>query len=107
MPSNPFTDPQWATSTVDMIDRVVSMVKRYTTRPLVVVARLVVFGILAAAVSVVIGVLLVIGAIRALQALGDVWFDHGTSVWLSYMVLGAAFMAIGAILMRRRRPPAQ
>jgi hypothetical protein len=90
-----------------MIDRLVSTVKRYTTRPLVVVARLVVFGILAAAISLVIGVLLVIGATRALQSLGDVWFDHGTSVWLSYMLLGAAFVAIGGILMRRRRPPAQ
>jgi len=86
-----------------MIDRLVSIVKRYTTRPLVIVARLVVFGILAVCISIVIGVLLVIGAIRALQALGDVWFGHGTSVWLSYMVLGAVFVAIGAILMRRRR----
>jgi len=103
VPSNPFTDPQWATNTVDMIDRLVSIVKRYTTRPLVIVARLVVFGILAVCISIVIGVLLVIGAIRALQALGDVWFGHGTSVWLSYMVLGAVFVAIGAILMRRRR----
>ncbi len=107
MPSNPFTDPRWATNTVDTIDRLVSIVKRYTTRPLVVVARFVVFGILASAISMVIGVLLLIGTMRALQAIGDVWFDHGTSVWLSYMVLGAAFMAIGAILMRRRRPPAQ
>jgi len=86
-----------------MIDRLVSIVKRYTTRPLVVVARLVVFGILAVCISIVIGVLLVIGAIRALQTLGDVWFGHGTSVWLSYMLLGAVFVAIGAILMRRRR----
>ncbi len=86
-----------------MIDRLVSIVKRYTTRPLVVVARLVVFGILAVCISIVIGVLLVIGTTRALQTLGDVWFDHDTSVWLSYMVLGAVFVAIGAILMRRRR----
>ena len=107
MPSNPFTDPQWAKKTVDMIDQLVSIVKRYTTRPLVVFARLVVFGILAAAISMVIGVLLVIGVMRALQSLGDVWFDHGTSVWLSYMVLGTLFVAIGAILMRRRRPPMQ
>ena len=107
MPSNPLTDPHWATSTVDMIDRLVSIVKRYTTRPLVVFARIVVFGILAAAISMVIGVLLVIGVMRALQSLGDVWFDHGTSVWLSYMVLGTLFVAVGAILMRRRRPPTQ
>lgn len=107
MPSNPFTDPQWATNTVDLIDRLVSIVRRYTTRPLVVVARLVVFGILAACISIVIGVLLVIGTTRALQALGDVWFIHSTSVWLSYMVLGSFFVALGAILMRRRQKPAE
>lgn len=104
MPSNPFTDPQWATNTVDLIDRLVSLVKRYTTRPLVVVARGLVFGILVACVSIVTAVLLLIGTTRALQALGDVWFEHSTSVWLSYMVLGGVFVAIGAVLMRRRRP---
>lgn len=105
MPSNPFTDPQWATNTVDSIDRIVALIRRYTTRPLVVMARGLVFGILALAGGLIILTLLIIGGTRALQSLGDVWFAHGTSVWLSYIVLGAVFILIGAVLMRRRRPP--
>ena len=85
MPSNPFTDPQWASKTVGSIDRLVALIRRYTTRPLVVT-------------------LFIIGGSRALVALGDVWFAHGTAVWLSYIVLGSIFTLIGAVLMRRRRP---
>lgn len=105
MPSNPFTDPKWASNTVDSIDRIIAQIRRYITRPLVVVVRGLVFGILALAASFVVLILLVIGGLRALVSLGDVWFAHGTSVWLSYVVLGSLFTVTGAVLMRRRRPP--
>lgn len=104
MPSNPFTDPQWAGNTVDSIDRVVALIRRYTTRPLVVAARGLVFGIFVLAAGLVILALFIIGGFRALVSLGDVWFAHGTSVWLSYIVLGSIFTVMGAVLMRRRRP---
>lgn len=105
MPSNPFTDPRWAANTVDSIDRIVELIRRYTTRPLVVVARGLLFGILALVASLVVLTLLIIGGFRALVSLGDVWLAHGTSVWLSYVVLGSVFTVTGAVLMRRRRPP--
>lgn len=105
MPSNPFTDPQWAANSVDSIDRIVTLIRRYTTRPLVVIARGLVFGILALAGSLIVLALLIVGGFRALVSLGDVWFAHGTSVWLSYIVLGSVFTATGAVLMRRRQPP--
>lgn len=105
MPSNPFTDPKWAANTVDSIDRIVALIRQYTTRPVVVVARGLVFGLLALATSLVVLTLLIIGGSRALVSLGDVWFAHGTSVWLSYIVIGSIFTATGAVLMRRRRRP--
>ena len=105
MPSNPFTDPRWAANSVESIDRVVALIRRYTTRPLVVVARGLVFGILVLAAGFIVLVLLIIGGSRGLVSLGDVWFSHGTSVWLSYIVLGSVFTVTGALLMRRRRPP--
>lgn len=105
MPSNPFTDPKWAANTVDSIDRIVALIRQYTTRPVVVVARGLVFGLLALATSLVVLTLLIIGGSRALVSLGDVWFAHGTSVWLSYIVSGSIFTTIGAVLMRRRRRP--
>ena len=46
MVSNPLTDPEWATRTVDFIDRLVATVRKYTTQPLVTTARGVVFGLL-------------------------------------------------------------
>ncbi|MEO8364378.1 MAG: hypothetical protein ABI570_08360 [Ilumatobacteraceae bacterium] len=104
MPSNPFTDPQWASKTVGSIDRLVALIRRYTTRPLVVIARGLIFGILAIAAGLLMFTLFIIGGSRALVALGDVWFAHGTAVWLSYIVLGSIFTLIGAVLMRRRRP---
>jgi hypothetical protein len=105
MSSNPFTDPRWAANTVESIDRIVALVRRYTTRPLVVVARGLVFGVLALAAGLLVLTLSIIGGSRGLVSLGDVWFAHGTSVWLSYIVLGFIFIATGALLMRRRRPP--
>ncbi|MEO5974584.1 MAG: hypothetical protein ABIQ38_05205 [Ilumatobacteraceae bacterium] len=105
MPSNPFTDSQWATKSVESIDRIIASVRRYTTRPLVVIARGVVFGILAVAAGLLVITLSIIGGTRGLVSLGDVWFAHGTAVWLSYIVLGSIFTLTGAFLMRRRRPP--
>lgn len=105
MPSNPFTDQQWAANTVNSIDRIISLIRRYTTRPLVVVARGLIFGILVVAGTLIMLTLLIIGGTRALQSLGDIWFAHGTSVWLSYIVIGTVFTLIGAILMRQRRSP--
>lgn len=105
MPSNPFTDSRWAANSVESIDRIIASVRRYTTRPLVVIARGLVFGVLAVAAGLLVITLLIIGGIRGLVSLGDVWFAHGTAVWLSYIVLGSIFTLTGAFLMRRRRPP--
>ena len=105
MPSNPFTDSKWAANSVESIDRIIASVRRYTTRPLVVIARGVVFGVLAVAAGLLVITLSIIGGTRGLVSLGDVWFAHGTAVWLSYIVLGSIFTLTGAFLMRRRRPP--
>ncbi|MEK7410182.1 MAG: hypothetical protein AAB327_02160 [Actinomycetota bacterium] len=98
------TDPDWAANTVGWIDRVIALIRRRTTQPLVVMARGLVFGILALVTSSVVLTLLIIGGFRALVSLGDVWLAHGTSVWLAYMVLGSLFILTGAVLMRQRRP---
>lgn len=105
MPSNPFTDSRWAANSVESIDRVIALVRRFTTRPLVVVARGLVFGVLAVVAGLLVITFLIIGGIRGLVSLGDIWFAHGTAVWLSYVVLGLFFALTGTLLMRRRRPP--
>ena len=46
MPSNPFTDPDWAQRTVDFIDKWVGVVRDRTTKPLITVVRGIVYGVL-------------------------------------------------------------
>ena len=102
MVSNPLTDPEWATRTVDFIDRLVALVRKYTTQPLVTTARGVVFGLLGSFGVVAVIVLFVVGLVRGLQAALDALVNHQASVWISYFILSAIFLAIGSVLMRRR-----
>ena len=105
MASNPLNDPEWATRAVNLIDRVVGTIRKYTTQPLVVVARGIVFGLLAGFGMVFGLVLILVGLTRGLQsALGAV-FEHEVSVWMSYFILSAIFLVVGAVLMRRRYTP--
>ncbi len=102
MVSNPLTDPEWATRTVDFIDRLVALVRKYTTQPLVTTARGVVFGLLGSFGVVAIIVLFVVGLVRGLQSALDALVNHQASVWASYFILSAVFLVIGSVLMRRR-----
>ena len=102
MVSNPLTDPEWASRTVDFIDRLVATVRKYTTQPLVTTARGVVFGLLGSFGVVAVIVLFVVGLVRGLQAALDSLVNHQASVWISYFILSAVFLAIGSVLMRRR-----
>lgn len=104
MPSNPFTDPQWASRTVDAIDRVVALVRDRTTRPLVTIVRALIFGSMAIVGAIFVVIVLVIGGIRALNSLLDIWWSRDTAVWASYLIIGGVFCVIGMLLMRRRHP---
>lgn len=102
MPSNPLTDPEWATRTVDFIDRNVARVRRYTSQPVVTTARGIVFGTIALFGLVGTVVLLSVGLTRGLQAALDAAFSRDAAVWVSYLVMSAVCLGIGAALMRKR-----
>lgn len=104
MPSNPFTDPQWASRTVDAIDRIVAFVRDRTTRPAVAIVRGLIFGSMAIVGAIFVVIILVIGGIRALHSLLDIWWSRDTAVWATYFIIGAVFCAAGMLLMRRRHP---
>ena len=104
MSSNPFTDPQWATRTVDAIDRIVAAVRDRTTRPAVAIVRGLIFGSMALVGAVFVVIVLVIGGIRALHSLLDIWWSRDTAVWASYLIISGVFCVIGMLLMRRRHP---
>ena len=107
MASNPLNDPEWATRAVDFIDRIVGSIRKYTTQPLILVARGIVFGLLAGFGIAVALVLVLIGLSRGLQSGLDAVFEHEVSVWVSYFILSAIFLLIGIVLMRRRYTPEQ
>ncbi len=86
----------WATQAADTIDRVVLGVRGKTTEPLERVARVLVFGLLAATVGTAAAVLLAVLLVRVLDIAipGEVWSAH--------LVTGGIFAALGLFLWRKR-----
>jgi len=104
MPGNPLTNPNWAAELADTIERTVTTVRNKTTRPLLIAYRGVIFGVVAAWGGAIAAVLLLIALVRGLQAFLDIFFEHTTSVWLSYLIVGAVFAIVGMVVMKRRFP---
>ena len=90
----------WATTTADTIERVVGSVRSKTAEPAEKIARLAVYGILAAIVGVAAGVLATVGLFRGIVVLLDVVWQP--EVWLAYLVLGGIFLLAGLFLWRKR-----
>lgn len=103
MPSNPFTDPDWATRTVDFIDKWVGLVRDRTTKPLVAVVRGIVYGVLILTGVTLVAVLGLIGLTRGLQAALDAGMSRDAAVWSSYLILGGVFFLAGLFIARKQR----
>jgi len=92
-------EPDWAKQTTDTIERVVGTVRAKTTGPLIKVARVVVYGTLAAIVGIAALVLLAIVLVRVLNLLPG-------GVWVAHLITGAVFLLAGLLLWRKRALPA-
>jgi hypothetical protein len=86
------TTPEWAVGALDKLDDLIAKVRSATTERLVKVARIVVYGLLAAIMGITALVLAVIAGVRALDELIP------GPVWSAYLPLGAIFTAVGAFL---------
>jgi hypothetical protein len=75
----------------DWVESLVSLLRDRTVRPLTLVARAVVFGIIVFAASVAVLTLVAIAIVRLLTV-----YAFGGRVWLSDLVVGALFVAVGA-----------
>lgn len=102
MPGNPLTDPNWAAELTDTVVRVVGTVRDRTTNNVVLVARAVVFGVLAAILGVIALTLLLLVLTRGLQALLDIAVETAVAVYLSYFIVGGICCLAGALLMKKR-----
>ena len=89
-------DQDWAADTADRIDHVVAVIRSKTSDRLVGVARLVVYGLLAAVMGIMALILLLVAAIRFL----DAYIPRG--VWIPYVALGAIFVVAGLFLWSKR-----
>jgi hypothetical protein len=97
--SGPLSD--LPTRGADLVDSFVALLRDKAVRPLTLVTRAVVFGIIVFAAAVVTLTLLSIALIRILTVYA---FDG--RVWLSDLVVGVLFVAIGIIAWSQRRDPA-
>jgi hypothetical protein len=90
----------WAVQTADSIERLIDGVRSNTSDRLVSVARLIVFGLLAAILGTIGLVLFVIFGVRIL----DSYVPGG--VWVVYLILGVIFAGLGLYLWSRawKRP---
>ncbi len=89
-------EKDWAADTADRIDQLVEAVRSRTADKLVVVARAVVYGLLAAVMGAMALILLLIAAIRFL----DSYIPRG--VWIPYLALGAILVVVGLFLWSKR-----
>ena len=82
----------WAVQTADTIERLIETVRSNTSDRLVSVARLVVFGLLAAILGTLALVLFCIFLVRIM----DSYIPGG--VWVVYLLLGGLFTLVGLLL---------
>lgn len=106
MPSNPLTDPNWATDTTDKLVSLIDNVRSQTTLKVVYAARGAVFGVIALMLGALIGIIAVVAAMRGLQALLALAVDWGQAVYLSYFIVGIAFSLLGVLLFHKRNAAA-
>jgi hypothetical protein len=88
---------EWPKKAVDAVDLVVNTIHDRAIRPVVLAARVVVFGVLAAVLSLVVLVLVTIGLVRLLDV-----YAFGGRVWISDAVLGGLFTLAGLFAWSRR-----
>jgi hypothetical protein len=86
----------------DRIESIVETVRDKTTVPVTKVARAVVYGLIAGVMGGLALMLLVIGLFRLHVYLP--FKDEGRKVYITDLALGGLFLALGALLWRRRLP---
>ncbi len=102
---NPLGNPDWPRQTADLLENVTTSIRNKTTKPVVMLTRGLVFGLLAAFGGMVAVVLLLVIATRCLQMLIALPLDHDSSVWISYLIVGGLFCILGLLLMAKRHAP--
>lgn len=99
MSQQPGPQSDWISHAVGTIESVVTTVRDRTTKPIISVARVLVYGLLAAIVGVAALILLAIIIVRLLTQI------PGHHAWLAHAITGAIFLGAGFVLMSKRHAP--
>jgi len=97
-PVTDFAGGDWPAKVADTVEDVVDAIHDKVIRPLVLVARALVFGILAGAMVLVLSVLVAVTVVRVLDS-----YAFGHRVWASDAVVGGALTLIGLVAWSLRR----
>jgi hypothetical protein len=97
-PSAASDERDWPLQLTDTIVNAVDAVRSKTTRPAILVARAVVFGLVAALLGFIAFILLLVGLFRLVD--GKLPGD----VWATYLLFGGVFTLGGVVLFRQRKP---
>lgn len=92
----------WPAQAADTIERVVGSVRDKTTGPAITAARWVVYGTFALVVGTVVGVLIAIAAVRALDAYLPDAVVGEQHTWAAHLLVGVTFSLLGMALWSRR-----
>ena len=90
--SEPSGAGDWPARGADLVETLVSLLRDKTVRPLTLVARAIVFGIIVFAAAVTTVTLGSIALVRLLTV-----YAFGGRVWASDFLIGAVFVAIGIV----------
>jgi hypothetical protein len=89
----------WQVRVVDMVEGVVTTAQDRVIRPLLVVSRAIVFGVLVATMALIVSVLFSVAVVRVLDV-----YAFRNRVWASDAVVGGFFIALGLLAWMNRRP---
>jgi hypothetical protein len=111
-PTAPEAPGDWPKQATDSIVRVVDSVRDKTAGPAVTAARGIVYGTILIALAIPLFVLLLVGAMRALER-GFIMIGESRNIslllepmWLVYLLFGLLFFVVGLRLWSRARKPA-
>jgi LPXTG-motif cell wall-anchored protein len=91
--------PDFVDRALQSFDHVLDIVHDKFLRPLLIAGRAAAFGFIVLLAVLVLVCVLVIAVVRLL----NVYLFAGHE-WLSYTIIGAAFLSTGLLIWRRRRP---
>jgi len=93
---------EWSTRTADLVEHTVGIVHDRLVRPILLAARIVVFGTVAAVMAGVLVILLAVALVRILDV-----YAFGGRAWASETLIGAILVGAGSVAWSLRRSRAE